>query len=118
MFRETIQGAVKRIDGGLAGVLMGFDGIAVESFESDPIPSGLNTTAMEFAFLLAQVRQATDRLELGSCEEAFFQMQTMSIAVRVVSRDYFLAMALAPAANLGRARYVLRVTAPKVCAEL
>jgi hypothetical protein len=37
---------------------------------------------------------------------------------RLVSPDFFMVVALAPGGNLGKARYLLRVTAPKVLAEL
>jgi hypothetical protein len=38
--------------------------------------------------------------------------------IRLVSPDYFLALTLKPDGNHGKGRYVLRITAPKVRAEL
>jgi hypothetical protein len=37
---------------------------------------------------------------------------------RLVSPDYFMVVALTPGGNQGKARYLLRVTAPRVLAEL
>ena len=38
--------------------------------------------------------------------------------MRALNEEYFLAFALRPAGNFGKARYVLRVLAPKIQAEL
>ena len=40
------------------------------------------------------------------------------VLVRALNDEYFLAFALRPAGNFGKARYVLRVLAPKIQAEL
>ena len=37
---------------------------------------------------------------------------------RLVSPDYFMVVALTPEGNYGKARYLLRIAAPKVRAEL
>ena len=38
--------------------------------------------------------------------------------MRMVTQEYFLVLALKPEGNYGKGRYVLRITAPKVKAEL
>jgi hypothetical protein len=38
--------------------------------------------------------------------------------VRIVSPEYFMVVALTQEGNVGKARYLLRVTAPKLKAEL
>jgi len=38
--------------------------------------------------------------------------------MRLVSPEYFLVLAMKPEGNYGKGRYVLRITAPKVKAEL
>ncbi len=37
---------------------------------------------------------------------------------RLISPEYFMVVALEPGGNLGKARYLLRVTAPKLRSEL
>jgi hypothetical protein len=37
---------------------------------------------------------------------------------RIVSPEYFMVVALTPEGNIGKARFLLRVTAPKLRAEL
>jgi hypothetical protein len=38
--------------------------------------------------------------------------------MRLVSPEYFLVLAMKPEGNYGKGRYILRITAPKVKAEL
>ena len=44
--------------------------------------------------------------------------ERLTALIRAVSPDYFLALAVRPDANFGKARYLLRVAAPKVLAQL
>src|SRR4029078_9538156 len=59
-FRENIKKLVERLAGGVAAVLMGFDGITVDSFaKSGPadVLRDIQTMAMELAHLIAQARR-------------------------------------------------------------
>ena len=118
MFRETIQKVVDRVDGGLAGVLMGFDGISVDAYTKPQAKTDVNTVGMEFAHVLGQIRKAAELLEVGHLDEVSLSTQNLRVAIRVVSEDYFLACVLGPAGNLAKARYLLRVFSPAIKAEL
>ncbi len=122
MFQENLQKIVDNVEGGLAGLLMGFDGIAVESYTRDPaapgLPSDIQTVGMEFSFILTQVRKAAEALEVGNVQEIAIRADKLSIIIRVLNQDYFLALALGEGGNFGKGRYLLRVVAPKLQAEL
>ena len=97
---------------------MGFDGIAVESFAKDQSKTDIQTVGMEFSYILTQVRKAADTIDAGGVEEVAIRTDRMILLIRVLSRDYFVALAIAPTGNSGKGRYLLRVTAPKIQAEL
>ena len=97
---------------------MGFDGIPVESFAPDGKKVDIQTVGMEFTHILAQVRKAADALDAGGTEEVTIRTEKMTILIRMLTKDYFLAVALAPTGNSGKGRYLMRVTAPKLQAEL
>lgn len=97
---------------------MGFDGIAVESFSKDQQKTDIQTVGMEFSYILTQVRKAAETIDAGSIEEVTIRTGSMTLIIRVLSRDYFVALAVAPSGNSGKGRYLLRVTAPKIQAEL
>jgi predicted regulator of Ras-like GTPase activity (Roadblock/LC7/MglB family) len=118
MFQENLKRLVADTEGGMAGLLMGFDGIAVDQFT---VPTGgvdIQTVGMEFSFILTQVRKAAEILEVGGVQEIAIRCASLTILIRVVSTDYFIALAIRPDGNFGKGRYLLRVVAPKMQAEL
>ena len=121
MFQESLRKIVENVEGGIAGLLMGFDGITVESYTRDAggAPAmDINTVGMEFSFILSQVRKAAEALEVGGVQEVAIRAERLSIIIRVLNTEYFLALALDQTGNFGKGRYLLRVVAPKLQAEL
>ncbi len=118
MFRETLQKMIERLDGGVAGILMGFDGISVESYTRPDDGTDIQTVGMELAHVISQVRRAAEQLEAGALREITVRADQLVVIVRVVSDEYFVAFALRPEANFGKARYLLRLVAPQIQSEL
>lgn len=117
MFKEALQKIVDNVEGGVAGLVMGFDGIAVDSYTREE-RMDVNTVGMEFSFILTQIRKAAETLELGDVHEVTIKAEKLTIVIRVLSKEYFLALALGPDGNFGKGRYLMRVTAPKLQSEL
>ncbi len=120
-FRENIRNLVERLDGGVAAVLMGFDGISVDSFAKSGYDGALpdiQTLAMEFAHLIAQARRTLQSLDAGPLEEFTLRAESLTLVVRVLTPEYFLACAVLPSGSLGKARYLMRMTAPALRADL
>jgi predicted regulator of Ras-like GTPase activity (Roadblock/LC7/MglB family) len=118
MFQENLKRLVVETEGGVAGLLMGFDGIAVDSYTAPSAGVDINTVGMEFSFILGQIRKATDILEVGGITEVAIRCENLTIMIRVVSKEYFIALAIKPDGNFGKGRYLLRVVAPKMQGEL
>ena len=146
MFRDTIKKLVDRLEGGVGGVLMGFDGITVDSYEREGLEgvADIQTIGLEFAHLLGQVRRTAQSLNIGITREMAFRTDKLTVLVQILNKDkdYFVACAfLSPGASntnaagdligevggsamsrggekLGRARYLMRITAPRIEAEL
>lgn len=120
-FRENIKQLVEKLDGGVAAVLMGFDGISVDSFAKtgyDGALPDIQTLAMEFAHLIAQARRTLVSLDAGPLEEFTLRAEALTLVVRVLTQEYFLACAVLPSGNVGKARYLMRITAPALRADL
>jgi predicted regulator of Ras-like GTPase activity (Roadblock/LC7/MglB family) len=120
-FRESIQNLLDKVDGGVACVLMGFDGITLDSCSKDGQAAALpdvQTLAMEFAHLIAQARRTLGSLDAGVLEEFTLRTEVLTLMVRVLTQEYFLACAILPQGGLGRARYLMRVAAPALRADL
>ena len=120
-FRENIKKLVERLDGGVAAVLMGFDGISVDSFAKagyDGALPDIQTLAMEFAHLIAQARRTLQSLDAGPLEEFTLRAESLTLVVRVLTQEYFLACAVLPNGSVGKARYLMRMSAPVLRADL
>ena len=120
-FREHIKKVIDRLDGGVAGVLMGFDGITLESYARSGFDGALpdiQTLAMEFAHLISQARRTLQSLDAGALEEFTLRAETLTLIVQVVTPEYFLACAILPASSLGKTRYLMRLSVSALQADL
>lgn len=119
MFREQLERIVERVEGGRAALLMGFDGIAVESYaRQDAGEPDVQTVGMEFSFIFGQIRKAAEILEIGGVQEVTIQAESMVVVIRQLTEDYFAAVVLDPDGNFGKARFYLRIAAPKILEDL
>ena len=119
MFRDTLQKMVNRLDGGVAGILMGFDGIAVEHYSREGQEGvDIQTVGMELAHAVTQMRKAIEQLDLGQAAEITIRTDKLVILTYVLSEEYFVACAVRPDSSFGKARYVMRLTAPQIRADL
>jgi predicted regulator of Ras-like GTPase activity (Roadblock/LC7/MglB family) len=118
VFAETLKRVVDNVDGGIAAVVMGLDGIPVETYIRHKDRLDVTTVAMEFSFILTQVRKAGDSLQVGSLEELSVRAQRLVLVCRMISPQYFVAIAMSPEGNFGKARYLARVSVPTLAAAL
>ena len=118
-FLPHLESVVKQVDGAIACSVMGFDGIAVETHQTDQASElELQTALVEFANLLSQLKTAAETLKTGAVSEISINTEKVITLMRMVTPEYFVVLALGPEGNYGKGRYVLRVTAPKLKAEL
>jgi predicted regulator of Ras-like GTPase activity (Roadblock/LC7/MglB family) len=120
MFKDVLKEAVHRTEGGLAALVMGFDGIAVDSYvrEDRAVPIEVETIGMEFSVILKEIRKAAQLLDAGSAREISIQAEKLITVIHFISDEYFVAMAVAPDGNHGKARWLLRTSVPKLASEL
>jgi predicted regulator of Ras-like GTPase activity (Roadblock/LC7/MglB family) len=117
MFANRLEEAVASVQGSEAAILMGFDGIPVESYRTvDDLD--IETVGMEFSVVLKEVKKAAGLLETGTAEEITIRTERKSTVLRVVNDEYFVAMMISAGGNLGKARYVLRMLAPGLREDL
>ncbi len=118
MFAETLRKVVDNVDGCIAAVVMGLDGIPVDSYVRQSERVDVTTVGMEFSFILGQVKKAGDSLQVGSLEELVVKAQRLMLICRMISPQYFVAIAMAPEGNLGKARFMTRLATPALVAQL
>jgi predicted regulator of Ras-like GTPase activity (Roadblock/LC7/MglB family) len=117
LFTDTLRKVVDNVDGGIAAVIMGLDGIPVDSYIRQNSVD-VTTIGMEFSFILGQVRKAGESLQVGGLEELSVKAQRLMLICRMISPQYFVAIALSPEGNFGKARYLTRMAQPALVAAL
>lgn len=114
MFQESLKEVVDRTEGAIASLVMGFDGIAVESYATAESELNVENLGMEYSVVLTQIKQAAQMLSLGAANEVTIQAENMTTVIRLLTEEYFVAVAIEPTGNLGKARYLLRIQAPQL----
>lgn len=118
MFKEALQGVVEGTDGGVAGLLMDFEGIPLESFSREESVFDIEAVGAEVSVVVKAIQRATEMLEAGDTKEVAFKSAKMITLIRVINENYFIALTLSPEGNLGKGRFMLRVAAPRLAEEL
>ena len=118
MFQDALKEIVDKTDGGIAGLIMDSEGIAVESYARDGAPFDINTVGIEFGVVLGAIKRASESLEAGGAKEVAIGTDKMITLIRTLGDSYFLAFAMRPDGNFGKGRFLMRVAAPKLLAEL
>lgn len=118
MFRDALRTVVENTEGGMAGLLMDFEGIPVDSYTRDGAPFDIDQVGAEFSVVVKSIRRAAESLEAGATHEVAILSDRVMTVIRVVNRDYFLALAMEPGGNVGKGRYLLRTAAPAILREL
>lgn len=118
MFKQMLQEVVDRTEGGIAGLLMGLDGIPVEQYISPNASLDVETIGMEFSVILKNIRNASELLEAGQAQDVSIRAERMTTVVRYLNEEYFVAVAIAPEGNAGKARFLLRTAGPKLLEQL
>lgn len=122
MFSEHLKTIMDSVEGAIACSVMGFDGIAVETQPKDmpeaAVELDMQAAWVEFANLMSQAKNTAETLKTGKVAELSINSEKVITLLRMVNQDYFLVLGMLPTGNYGKARYVMRITAPKVAKEL
>ena len=122
-FLPHLQSVVSQVEGAVACSVMGFDGIAVETYQAPQAADwatemDLSSAWVEYGNALSQLKSGAELLKAGAVAEVSINSEKLITLMRMVNPDYFVVLALKPEGNYGKGRYVLRVTAPKLKDEL
>lgn len=109
MFKEKLESIMERTEGSLGVLIMGTDGIAVEKILAEAgIDANLDVAAAEFTALVKNALRAGSDTGLGKLRELVVSLENAVLIFRLLSREYFVVLAMAPDGNLGRGRFELR----------
>jgi predicted regulator of Ras-like GTPase activity (Roadblock/LC7/MglB family) len=118
MFRDALREIVDKTEGGVAGLIMDSEGIAVESYTRENLPFDITTVGIEFGVVLGSIKRAAESLDAGKTHEVAIGTDKVITLIRTLGEGYFLAVAIRPDGNLGKGRFLMRTAVPKLLVEL
>lgn len=118
-FREHMQRIVNGVPGATACALMGFDGIAIDSFEIGVGDLDIPTLLTEYSSATQSLRHSGQQQPLaGAVREVIIRTENITAILRPLNADYFLAVVLGPQGFDGKARFLMRMAAPELLRDL
>lgn len=108
MFKAMLETILEHTEGSLGALIMGTDGIAVEKVLGEGNELNLDIAAAEFTSLVRSSQRAGKETGLGTLRELVVSLDSAVLIMRLLSRDYFVVLAMSPEGNLGRGRFELR----------
>lgn len=116
IFQEVLEDIVKGADGVQGAVIMGMDGIPIGEKIVDPSCS-IQTVGIEYASAIKSIQKASESLSAGRVQEVVIDTGNGVFLLRLITEEYFIAISLSHRANYGKARYLLRIAAPRLAGE-
>ncbi|MBI5508420.1 MAG: tetratricopeptide repeat protein [Deltaproteobacteria bacterium] len=118
-FREPLQRIVDTTPGAIASTLMGFDGIAIDTYQVGESELDVATLLIEYAGAVQQLRRTADTMpQVGKVAQVEIQAHNLVAMMRPVTDEIFLGVVLRADAMTGKARYLMRLAVPHFVKEL
>ncbi len=116
-FSEILKDVVTKVEGSTGLFIIASDGIPVEGYvkENSVDESALSA---EFSAVLKTLHFALENLQFGNIKELNISTERFNIIVRKVTPEYYLVLLMEPEGNIGKGRFFLRITAPKIEKEI
>jgi len=117
-YKESLKAITESVGGGLAAIIMGYDGIPIEEYLVDSSQFDLQLLTVEYANLLRDIRRTVELLENGVMEEVSIATDRLRVLVRVINAQFFLVLVITVDGNYGKGRYLLSREALKLKDDL
>jgi len=117
-FEEHLRNLVMEIPGGIAGSILGVDGIGIASFSTDP---DFQTTIAdaELAGIMSAVKKAAESLSAGNLQESYLLTDHYGFVLKSVREQYLVSLILETTElNWGLTRLHINKIVPLIEKEL
>ena len=111
IFKDIIDGMIQRVDGALAVLIVGVDGITIdraEHPEHEAVGLNFDLLAAEYTSLLKTAIRTAEDVDVGSLQEMTVFTEQYQFLIKMITSEYYLMFVLQPDGNFGRARYELK----------
>lgn len=113
-FKTVLKEVVRAIPGTLIAMVIGRDGIIVESYQNTHI--GLDQEAMgaEYCGVVSEVHKQISILKMDDLKDVTVCSDHFTVIAQIISHDYYFVIFLNSRANEGLARYKTRIYSLKL----
>ena len=116
--RDTLRSIVENVDGGLAAMIMAYDGIPVDEVSVDQTEFDMQLLSVEYATVLKEIRRSVEVIKAGDMEEVSLTTDRTCVAIRVLNEELFVVLIIKRDGNFGKGRYLLRLKSYEIAQEL
>ena len=112
-FESVLQKIVDGCGDAIGVALMGNDGIPivhvhVENRIENQLGDDLGAAGAEFGRILGDIHKASDSLGGGLLNEVVISLSRFTLLFREIADDVVLVLAIGPAGNIGKSRFLMR----------
>jgi predicted regulator of Ras-like GTPase activity (Roadblock/LC7/MglB family) len=118
VFDDVLDRLVRETPGARSATVMGFDGIAITSKDASSATGTESAAAIEIAAVTSQLKTAAESLGAGDVKEVTLETAEQTTLLRPLTHEYFLALTIGAGGLAGKGRYLMRILAPQIAAEL
>ena len=104
MFQSILIDLVKRVSGAQWAMLVGIDGVILETSSALSVSNG-EVLAAEYAIFYRASQKATSDTEVGQIKGLVLYTDRGKIVLQSLTSEYFLLMGLKPEASTGKAQF-------------
>jgi predicted regulator of Ras-like GTPase activity (Roadblock/LC7/MglB family) len=118
MFKEELQRLVQHTPGAVAACVMGYDGIPIDSHDGEHADGSEQAALVELGNLAAQARSAAEATGTPGVDDITLTTSRFTALMRPLTPEYVLGLVVRPGGLVGKGRYLMRVSAQNIAAQL
>lgn len=108
-FKAILKEVIRAIPGSLVAMVVGKDGIIVESYQGAEIGLDRDVVGAEYSGVVSEVHKQISILKLDDLKDVTVCSDLFTVVAHIISQDYYFVVFLNSRANEGLARYKTRV---------
>ena len=117
MFKQKLANVVNNVEGSIGCLLIGFDGIPIDTvYRQEELPQ-MSAIAVEVSNLLDKFRRL-QAYDVGEVNEVSITAGSITALAKVVADEYLLILAMTADSDVNRGQTMLRLIAPFVEREI
>ncbi len=113
-FKTVLKEVIRAVPGSLIAMVIGRDGIIVESYQNANIGLDREALAAEYSSVVSEVHKQISILKMDDLKDITVCGDMFTLVAHIISQDYYFVIFLDSNANEGLARYKTRIYSLKL----